>query len=186
MSSKDSDQYQHANFIWIHPDLLEQFKKYAVHVQNLRQYLAPMNIDSVRRLDIAFELPEFTRRASLSRAKDLELLQRHPPLFFFLSPQTGTMLKVTSKLLTQYLGQDWELRAVALRHFVRSQLLSCGIGGEVIGALMGHADRGQHAWDDLSSMPPIAWRRQLHAALSTIIQSIGLQSLDSPLFLRTN
>jgi len=180
MSSKDSDTYQHANLIWLHPRLIEQFKKYCEHLHHLPLYLSTMDLASVRRIANVWHQPNMTARPGLSRARDLEGLSESAPMFFFISEETGKLQTISPTLLARYLGSDWELRAASLRHFVRSELMVHGLSGEVIGALLGHADRGQQPWADLSSMPPIAWRHQLAAVMQTVMETIGLQVIPSP------
>jgi hypothetical protein len=181
MSSKDTDQYQHSNLIWLHPQLLDQFKKYRAHVQHMRQFLAPQNVQTVQALDRVVSTPEFTSGFKVSRKADLALLADRAPLFFFLEPGTFRRYPVSPTLLAQYLGAEWNLRAVSLRHFVRTQLMEHCLGGEAIGALLGHADRGQSPWASLSSMPPSVWRKELGEAMESVMKRIDLEPITSPL-----
>jgi hypothetical protein len=146
----------------------------------LRHVLAVEGGAALDKLRATDEPVKLSRARSADRVADASTLKEGAPYFFFLDEHTNEVRDTTPTLLATYVTADWELRLVSLRHFMRSNLIEAGCSGEVINALMGHHARGESPWGPYSTLPPVVWREKLSAALSPLIQTLGLQALDGP------
>jgi hypothetical protein len=181
VSDKDNDAYFHARLVWLCPELLDQFKKYQKHLGQLRYVLsihAGAALDQLKLTDAPVRL---STAHSANRAADQSALKDSAPFLFFLDERTHVVCAMNPTWLCTYVSEDWELRLVSLRHFIRSNLIEAGCSGEVINALMGHHMRGESPWGPYSSLHPAVWRRNVNAALTPIVQGLGLEALDGPL-----
>jgi len=186
VSDKDNDAYEQARIVWLHPTLLRQLDEYRAHVTRLRQYLALTSPQGISQLDGQRRTPPLSRHTSPNRTYDLELLGKDGvPTLFLLTAEGGQLTPTFPAELQSLLGDTWQLRLGALRHFVRTELLRLSLPGEVINAALGHGERGEAPWGALSSLPPISWRRRLGEALVQIIADAGFEVLSSPLLRST-
>lgn len=182
MSDKDNERYKNARLIWLHPAMIEQLRHYARHVLRLRQHMAIANPRALDMLDARLGIGSLTSHLSPSRATDLERLAKAAPMLFMMGDKSSQILPLLPSHLAEYAGENWNLRLVALRHFVRSHLLLTSCPGEAINALLGHFDRGEAPWDSFSTLPPALWKARLNEAILPCIQSIGFEIMPSPLF----
>ena len=186
VSDKDNDAYEQARIVWLHPTLLRQLDEYRTHVTRLRQYLALTSPQGISQLDGQRRTPPLSRHASPDRTDDLVLLDKEGmPSLFLLAAEGGQLTPTFPAELQSLLGDTWQLRLGALRHFVRTELLRLAIPGEAINAALGHGERGEAPWGSLSSLPPIPWRRRLGTAFVQIIEDAGFEVLPSPLLRST-
>ncbi len=186
VSDKDNDAYEQARIVWLHPTLLRQLDEYRTHVTRLRQYLALTSPQGISQLDGQRRTPPLSRHASPDRTDDLVLLDKEGmPSLFLLAAEGGQLTPTFPAELQSLLGDTWQLRLGALRHFVRTELLRLAIPGEAINAALGHGERGEAPWGSLSSLPPIPWRRRLGTAFVQIIEDAGFEVLSSPLLRST-
>jgi len=186
VSDKDNDAYEQARIVWLHPTLLRQLDEYRKHVTRLRQYLALTSPQGISQLDGQRRTPPLSRHTSPGRTDDLSLLDKEGVSTLFLLAAEGAQLTPTFPAeLQSLLGETWQLRLGALRHFVRTELLRLAIPGEAINAALGHGERGEAPWGSLSSLPPIPWRRRLGEALVQVIADAGFEVLPSPLLRST-
>lgn len=186
VSDKDNDAYEQARIVWLHPTLLRQLDEYRTHVTRLRQYLALTSPQGISQLDGQRRTPPLSRHASPDRTDDLALLDKEGmPTLFLLAAEGGQLTPTFPAELQSLLGDTWQLRLGALRHFVRTELLRRAIPGEAINAALGHGERGEAPWGLLSSLPPIPWRRRLGEALVQVIADAGFEVLPSPLLRST-
>ena len=186
VSDKDNDAYEQARIVWLHPTLLRQLDEYRAHVTRLRQYLALTSPQGISQLDGQRRTPPLSRHASPDRTDDLALLDKEGmPSLFLLAAEGGQLTPTFPAELQSLLGDTWQLRLGALRHFVRTELLRLAIPGEAINAALGHGERGEAPWGSLSSLPPIPWRRRLGTAFVQIIEDAGFEVLSSPLLRST-
>ncbi|MBS0348040.1 MAG: site-specific integrase [Proteobacteria bacterium] len=186
VSDKDNDAYEQARIVWLHPTLLRQLDEYRTHVMRLRQYLALTSPQGISQLDGQRRTPPLSRHASPNRTDDLALLDKEGmPTLFLLAAEGGQLTPTFPAELQSLLGDTWQLRLGALRHFVRTELLRRAIPGEAINAALGHGERGEAPWGSLSSLPPIPWRRRLGTAFVQIIADAGFEVLSSPLLRST-
>lgn len=182
VSDKDEDDYSHARLVWMHPALVKHLQLYQQHVAQLRQILAITSPDEIKWLDGQQRIRKLSSSTRPSRASDLSQLEEKSAPHLFSLNDTYQIRPITNLWLCQQVSPDWEIRLASIRHFVRTSLLQFGISGEVIDALMGHADRGTQPWGPFSTMPPLMWREQLSQALDPILTTLGLSARRSPLF----
>ncbi len=180
VSDKDNASYEQAHLVWLHPSLVKQLDTYALHVIRLRQYLALSSSPGIDRLDQQARIPVLSSHASPMRDKDTTLLNEAIPLLFLLSKEGSQLIPTFPTEIQSLLGDAWQLRIGALRHFVRSELLLRSVPGEAINALLGHGERGEAPWDRFSSLPPLHWRHILSEVLGEIIAEAGFEILPSP------
>ena len=186
VSDKDNHAYEQARIVWLHPTLLRQLDEYRVHVTRLRQYLALVSSQGINHLDGQARTPRLSGYASPNRTDDLALLDKEGmPTLFLLTVEGGQLTPTFPAELQSLLGDTWQLRLGALRHFVRTELLRLAIPGEAINGALGHGERGEAPWGSLSSLPPIPWRRRLGSAFAQIILDAGFEVLSSPLLRST-
>lgn len=180
ISEKDTDKYGNARVVWLHPTLIDQMDEYARHCSRLRQYLALANWRSIDKLDAQKAVPELSSIKDPKRSKDQEQLRKCAPALFMLS-EYGFVDDILPHQIEELLGDQWRLRLVSLRHFLRTQLLQSGCSGTLINALLGHADRGEAPWGNYSSLPPAVWRKQIAEHLAPILDKLGFKVISSPL-----
>lgn len=186
VSDKDNHAYEQARIVWLHPTLLRQINEYSMHVTRLRQYLALTSLQGINQLDGQLLQRPLSRHASPNRTDDLALLGKDGmPTLFLLTADGGQLTSTFPAEIQSLLGDTWQLRLGALRHFVRTELLHLAIPGDAINAALGHGERGEAPWGSLSSLPPISWRRRLGEALVQIITDAGFEVLPSPLLRST-
>lgn len=186
VSDKDNHAYEQARIVWLHPALLRQLDEYRAHVTRLRQYLALVSLQGISHLDGQAQTPRLSGHASPNRTDDLALLDKEGmPTLFLLTAEGGQLTPTFPAELQSLLGDTWQLRLGALRHFVRTELLHLAIPGDAINAALGHGERGEAPWGSLSSLPPIPWRRRLGSAFVQIITDAGFEVLSSPLLRST-
>lgn len=181
VSDKDNSRYGNARIVWLHPLLVEQIGLYRQHVTRLRQSLALLHPSLLDRLDASLEAKHLSSHLSPNREMDQENIAISGPILFFLSHQGTDLLEVSPSLLASYLGEEWSLRVGALRHFVRSHLLQSNCSGELINALLGHAERGESAWAKFSTLPPLIWRKQIQEAINPCLKRLGFVAIPTPL-----
>ena len=180
ISEKDTDKYGNARVVWLHPTLIDQLDEYALHCSRLRRYLALVNWISIDKLDAQETVPELSSINDPKRSKDQEQLRKCAPALFMLS-EYGFVDDILPNQIEELLGDQWRLRLVSLRHFLRTQLLQSGCSGTLINALLGHADRGEAPWGNYSSLPPAVWRKQIAEHLAPILDKLGFKVISSPL-----
>ena len=180
VSDKDNSCYEQARLVWLHPTLVKQLDAYALHATRLRQYLALSSSRGIDRLDKQEVVPRLSSHTSPMRDKDTTLLSEGIPLLFLLAKEGSQLIPTFPSEVQSLLGDAWQLRIGALRHFVRSELLLRSVPGEAINALLGHGERGEAPWDRFSSLPPLQWRRILAEVLDEIIAEAGFEILPSP------
>lgn len=181
ISEKDTDGYRNARVVWLHPILVEQLDEYARHVTRLRQHLSLVNINALDKLDARHSIPFLSSVNAPNRTSDLYKLQGATPPLFMLSEYGGHPISIEPKKIEDILGPHWQLRLVSLRHFIRTQLLLSGCSGVLIDALLGHAERGESPWGIFSTLPPIAWRKQIAEHLTPILSRLNFEVVGSPL-----
>jgi hypothetical protein len=180
-SDKDNSRYTEARLVYLLPMVLKQLSCYREHIQRMRKYLALWNPKVLDQLDFVFASKDLSTHNTPQRDKDLVVLQNGAPLVFMLSSRGAQVLPVRESQLREALGEDWDLRVGAIRHFVRTQLLWAGCAGEAIDALLGHWTRGAEPWGKFSTLPPAHWRQQIEDALYPLVEQLGLCILPSPL-----
>jgi len=180
-SEKDNDRYTEARLVFLLPMVLEQLHCYREHVQRLRKYLALWNPKALDQLDLELAFNDLSSHKAPKRDLDLVKLREGAPVVFMLSTRGAQVLPVRESQLQELLGNGWNLRLGAIRHFVRSQLLWAGCAGEAIDALLGHWTRGAEPWGRFSTLPPAKWSQQIQVALSPLVEQLGLKVLPSPL-----
>ncbi len=180
VSDKDNEAYFHARLVWLCKELVDQLKKYQEHLKIFRHVLSidgAAALDKLKATDAAVKL---STAYSADRTADELALKEGAPFFFFIDERTNAMCATTPTWLGSYVSDDWALRLVSLRHFIRSSLIEAGCSGEVINALMGHHMRGESPWGPYSTLPPVVWREKVSAALTPVIKRLGLEALDGP------
>lgn len=186
ISDKDDPSYANARIIWLHVRLVEQLSIYAWHTVQVRQRLALCAPQQVNLVDARDEVPLLSAINTPNRSRDREKLAEALPYLFMVN-ETGTQaLPVLPNLLTEFLGEKWKLRVASLRHHLRSHLSRSGLSGELINALLGHAERGQEPWGPYSTLPPRRWRQNLSEALDPLLDAFHLQVMPSPFGGRPN
>lgn len=180
-SEKDNDRYTEARLVFLLPMVLEQLRCYREHVQRLRKYLALWNPKALDQLDLELAFNDLSSHKAPRRDLDLVELRKGAAVVFMLSTRGAQVLPVRESQMQESLGNDWNLRLGAIRHFVRSQLLWAGCGGEAIDALLGHWMRGAEPWGRFSTLPPAKWSQQIQVALIPLVEQLGLKVLPSPL-----
>lgn len=181
VSDKDSQRYRNAHLVWLHPMLRLQLQEYARHVVRLRRHLALVRLDQIERIDAKCEIGPMSSHQEPDRISDLALLDACAPEIFLLT-ETGHVIKEAAPMhVSQYLGEDWKRRIGALRHFVRSQMLRSACSGEIINAMLGHAERGENAWARFSTMPPSAWSAKISDVVGSTLKVLGFEVMTSPL-----
>lgn len=181
VSDKDDGKYCNARVIWLHERLMSQLKAYLAHTTRVRQHLAlaaPDQIESINRRD---EIDLLSRRIPPNRELDLQTLSDVAPTLFMFDHSGTKILNILPSLLTEYIGSAWKLRVTSLRHHIRSHFLRSGLSGELIDALLGHAERGQEPWGPYSTLPPTHWRRHLSGVLDPMLDELALKVMHSPL-----
>lgn len=186
VSDKDSEGYQQARIVWLHPMLLEQLEAYTMHLVRLRQYLALVNPKSIDHLDARLRVAPLSSYNSPSRSHDTQALGAISPTLFLLTTQGSQPTPTFPSEIQHLLGSAWQLRLGALRHFVRTELMHRGVPGPVINAALGHGERGEAPWDRFSSLPPLKWQQAAGAAITAICDDMGFQVLKSPLLRNPN
>lgn len=181
ISEKDNDAYGNSRIVWLHPTLVKQFDEYARHTTKLRQYLALVNLHSLKKFDAQKSTPLLSSVNRPNRSEDIVQLQNQIPALFMLSDYGGHPSDILPNHVVEILGDSWQLKLVSLRHFVRTQLLLNGCSGIQINALLGHGERGQSPWGDFSTLPPNIWRKQLAEHLAPILNQMGFKVVASPL-----
>lgn len=181
VSDKDNDSYEQARLVWLHPELIRQLDAYALHTTRIRQYMALTNPAGIDQLDYQERIAPLSSHTTPNRSKDAALFDNSIPLLFLLTAEAVQCKPTFPTEIQNLLGESWQLRVGALRHFVRSELLLREVPGEVINALLGHGERGEAPWGRFSSLPPLHWRRLISDALGGIIADAGFEILGSPL-----
>ncbi len=181
ISDKDNRRYGNAHLAWLHPLLVQQIALYKEHTTRLRQTLALLHPASLDRFDHSGTSLKLSSHLAPDRNSDREKLANSAPALFFLSSQGAGPFDISPSQLAGYLGPDWALRVGALRHFVRSHLLNSNCSGEMINALLGHGDRGEAAWSDFSTLPPLLWRQYFEKIIAPCIKRLGFVAIRSPL-----
>lgn len=181
VSEKDTDGYQNARLVWMHPSLIKQLEEYERHVVRLRQHLALVNAGALDKLDARRGIFQLNSAQSPNRSKDHEILEIKIPFLFMLSEYGSYPIEIEPKRIEELLGENWKLRLVSLRHFIRTELMHSGCSGVVINALLGHAERGESPWGNFSTLPPILWRNQLEQHIQPIFDRLNFKVVESPL-----
>ena len=181
VSEKDTDSYRNARLVWLNPLLIEQLEEYERHVTRLRQHLILVNARALDELDESRRILQLNSAYSPNRSKDHEILKGKMPMLFMMSTYGKYPIEIEPKRIEDLLGENWKLRLVSLRHFIRTELMHAGCSGVLINALLGHAERGESPWSKFSTLPPILWRKQLEQNLKHILDQLNFKLIMSPL-----
>ena len=181
VSEKDTDGYRNARVVWLHPLLIRQLEEYERHVVRIRQHIALKNANALDNLDAKNEIFKLTSANAPDRTNDQKMLQVKSPMLFMMSEFGGHAIDIEQNKIEELLGQEWNLRIVSLRHFIRTELLISGCSGVVINALLGHAERGESPWGRFSTLSPHLWRNQLETHLAPILEKLNFRVVGSPL-----
>lgn len=180
VSDKDNPRYGNARLVWFHPQLVKQIDLYRQHVVRLRQSLALLNPCLLDRFAAPIETNHLSSHLSPDRERDQKNMANGIPVLFFLSNQGTELLDVSPSLMSSYLGSEWSLRVGSLRHFIRTYLLQSNCSGELINALLGHAERGDSPWGKFSTLPPRMWRQNIEEVVNPCLKTLGFVVIPSP------
>lgn len=145
ISDKDNEDMSLARVVWLLPELREQLREYARHLDVLQFRIY--------------------HRASLHGHIEDLLSNPHPsvPLLFFIS-ESWQMIQLTPENLRHQVPV-FGLPINTGRHFLRSALRKEGVAGELVNALMGHSQHGQEPFGSYSTLTPVELFNELAPVL---------------------
>ncbi|WP_417421293.1 hypothetical protein [Halomonas sp.] len=153
ISDKDDEAMSQARVVWLLPELREQLRHYASHLEVLQARLY--------------------QRASLYEHLEAVLSEPQPdvPLMFFIS-DSWQMIQLSPENLRRQVPV-FTLPINASRHYIRSALRAEGVSGELVNAFMGHAQQGQEPFGAFSTLTPVEMFRELAPVFSKMRQDVG-------------
>ena len=153
ISDKDDEAMSQARVVWLLPELRDQLRRYASHLEVLQARLY--------------------HRASLFDHIEELLSEPRPsvPLMFFIS-DSWQMVQLSPENLRRQVPV-FTLPINASRHYLRSALRAEGVRGELVNAFMGHAQQGQEPFGAFSTLTPVEMFRELAPTLDKMRQEAG-------------
>ncbi|WP_404471789.1 hypothetical protein LG301_14125 [Vreelandella venusta] len=153
ISDKDDEAMSQARIVWLLPELREQLRHYASHLEVLQARLY--------------------HRVSLCEHLEAVLSEPQPdvPLMFFIS-DSWQMVQLSPENLRRHVPV-FTLPVNASRHYLRSALRAEGVCGELVNAFMGHAQQGQEPFGAFSTLTPVEMFRELAPVLSKMRREAG-------------
>ncbi|MCH4813737.1 hypothetical protein [Vreelandella neptunia] len=153
ISDKDDEAMSQARVVWLLPEVLEQLRCYAYHLEVLQARLYQRN--------------------SLYEHLDAVLSEPRPnvPLMFFIS-DSWQVVQLSPENLRQQVP-IYTLPINASRHYLRSTLRAEGVRGELVNAFLGHAQQGQEPFGGFSTLSPVEMFRELAPVLSKMRREAG-------------
>ena len=153
ISDKDDEAMSQARVAWLLPELRDQLRQYASHLEVLQARLY--------------------QRASLYEHLEAVLSEPQPdvPLMFFIS-DSWQMVQLSPENLRRHVPL-FTLPVNASRHYLRSALRAEGVRGELVNAFMGHAQQGQEPFGAFSTLTPVEMFRELAPVLSKMRREAG-------------
>ncbi|WP_346796496.1 hypothetical protein R5M92_13550 [Halomonas sp. Bachu 37] len=153
ISDKDDEAMSQARVVWLLPELRDQLRQYASHLEMLQARLY--------------------HRASLYEHLEAVLSEPQPdvPLMFFIS-DSWQMVQLSPENLRRQVPL-FTLPVNASRHYLRSALRAERIRGELVNAFMGHAQQGQEPFGAFSTLTPVEMFRELAPVLGKMRQEAG-------------
>lgn len=153
ISDKDDEAMSQARVVWLLPELRDQLRRYASHLEVLQTRLY--------------------HRASLFDHIEELLSEPRPsvPLMFFIS-DSWQMVQLSPENLRRQVPL-FTLPINASRHYLRSALRAEGVRGELVNAFMGHAQQGQEPFGAFSTLTPVEMFRELAPTLGKMRQEAG-------------
>lgn len=153
ISDKDDEAMSQARVVWLLPELREQLRCYASHLEVLQSRLY--------------------QHESLYNHIEQVLSKPQPdvPLMFFISDNWQLVQLSPENLRRQV--PDFTLPINASRHYLRSVLRAQGVRAELVNAFMGHAQQGQEPFGTFSSLTPVEMFRELAPVLCKMRREAG-------------
>lgn len=153
ISDKDDEVMSQARVVWLLPELREQLRQYAGHLEVLQSRLY--------------------QRAALY--EHIESVLSEPmtdvPLMFFIS-DSWQLVQLTPENLRRQVPV-FTLPINTSRHHLRTALRAEGIHGELVNAFMGHAQQGQEPFGAFSTLTPVEMFAELAPVLDKLRRHAG-------------
>ncbi|MGE4533198.1 hypothetical protein [Halomonas sp.] len=153
ISDKEHESMSQSRVVWLLPQLREQLRLYAWHLEVLQMQLY--------------------RRVTLY--DHIESLLGDPcpdvPLLFFVS-ESWQMVKLSPENLRRQVPL-FSLPINAGRHYLRSRLRAAGCRGELVNAFMGHAQHGQEPFAAFSTISPVSMFAELAPVMEKLRREAG-------------
>lgn len=153
ISDKDDEAMSQSRVVWLLPELREQLRQYAGHLEVLQSRLY--------------------QRAALY--EHIEAVLSDPmsdvPLMFFIS-DSWQLVQLTPENLRHQVPV-FTLPINTSRHYLRTALRHEGVPGELVNAFMGHAQQGQEPFGAFSTLTPVELFGKLAPVLDTLRKQAG-------------
>jgi hypothetical protein len=159
ISDKDGIDYYNARIVWLPPICIQQYRIYLEHLECLLPKLEHLDLNAFNSLRYLLADPRPNDKI---------------PLFFFFRIDGGvTSLRPIDiwKEIRQKL--QYNLPANASRHYLRSNLLERGCSPEIVGAFMGHWERGEEPWGRYSALSPQHYAETIASHLIPMLEEDG-------------
>ncbi len=118
------------------------------------------------------------REALIRRLWGLYKQQAPSHFLFFLNRRNNSIAPVTPTTIRAHAQWAFDLPLNSNRHFLRSELRSRGVPGELVDVFMGHWSNGQEPHGHFSSFSYRDYRRQVVPVMENILAEMGWEPVE--------